>query len=196
MNRRNFVIRSAVLTAGPSLLKFSDAFATNALSGDYLTFDLHCHPGMFFAKGVEGFSVDAGVGKTLSEMKTGKLTGAFFSLVADAKIIKVGSDGVKPSRSFAPGEAWKDYKRQLIALKEFITNDSYFSLATQGTDLQKNFDSKDRLSTSPAKVVITWKAMPAASKKCIKMEYVQSNWCTTIPMRLVIYRPSLLNTTA
>jgi membrane dipeptidase len=140
-SRRIFLQKAVALTAGAALFE-------GPLSGketaplNFLSFDLHCHPGLFFAKGQEGYSVDAGIAKTLGEMKTGNLSGAFFSLVADAQIIKIGPEGVKPYRNYAANEAWTDYKRQVNALKEILKNDSSLVVATQGKDLQLNFNKK------------------------------------------------------
>src|SRR5258706_8236243 len=98
MDRRKFLNKSLAIAAGATIVNNVDSLGTNpSMASGYLSFDLHCHPGLFFAKGAEGYSVDAGISKTLSEMKTGNLSGAFFSLVADARIIKIGSDGVKPA---------------------------------------------------------------------------------------------------
>lgn len=143
MNRRKFLKNSVGLASSASLIGISDAFGGSLLPpSDYLTFDLHCHPGFFFAKGVEGYSVDAGINKTLSEMITGKLSGAFFSLVADAKTIKIGPEGVKPARNFESNEAWSDYKRQMGVVKDLLRNNEALSIATRGKELQDDFNSK------------------------------------------------------
>ena len=144
-SRRIFLQRAAALTAGAALFEFPLSGKETA-SSDLLSFDLHCHPGLFFAKGVEGYSVDAGIAKTLGEMKRGNLSGAFFSLVADAQIIKIGPEGVKPYRNYASNEAWTDYKRQINVLKEILKNDSAIVVATQGKDLQQNFNKKRKRS--------------------------------------------------
>jgi membrane dipeptidase len=140
LSRKAFLQKSLTLSLGTwAGLQSINAFATD--SSPVLTFDLHCHPGYFFAKGIEGYSVDVAINRTLGEM-IGNLSGAFFSLVADAKTIKVGADGVKPFRNFEKGEAWLDYQRQVNALKEIIKNNSAFALATHGKDLSQNFKSK------------------------------------------------------
>jgi membrane dipeptidase len=141
LSRRKFLQSAAALTAG-SLVGINSIRTLGSVPQPVLTFDLHCHPGLFFAKGVDGYSVDAGITKTLGEMISGNLSGAFFSLVADARTIKVGPDGVKPFRNFTPNEAWLDYVRQINALKEIIKANNSFVLSTQGQDLLRNFKSK------------------------------------------------------
>ena len=53
-------------------------------------------------------------------MNTAHLSGAFFSLVADSKILKVGPTGVSVTGNFKPGEAWEDYKKQLKDIRDFF----------------------------------------------------------------------------
>ncbi|HMJ70470.1 MAG TPA: membrane dipeptidase [Cyclobacteriaceae bacterium] len=129
--RRRFLAQSASALAGAYWLQSSDAFGQ---SSSYLHFDLHSHPGMFLTKGVAD-NVDAAVAKTIGEMNKGRLTGAFFSLVADAPIIKVGAAGIEPNGSYASGDAWKEYKRQLGILKEYLKS-MPVTFATKASDLQ------------------------------------------------------------
>jgi membrane dipeptidase len=139
VSRRIFLQRAGVIAGGTALFElpsFGEVAAPN-----FLSFDLHCHPGQFFAKGLEGYSVDAGIAKTLGEMKTGNLSGAFFALVADAQTIKIGPEGVKPYRNFGANEAWTDYKRQMSALKEIAAHNNSVSISTKGEALQKNFSA-------------------------------------------------------
>jgi len=138
-SRRIFLRKAIALSAGAVFIDWS-LLGREPLSPGFLSFDLHCHPGLFFAKGLEGYSVDVGFSKTLGEMSTGNLSGAFFSLVADMQIVKIGPDGVKPYRNYVANEAWKDYKRQIGALKEMLKIKDSFTLAVHGKDLQKNFD--------------------------------------------------------
>jgi membrane dipeptidase len=89
---------------------------------------------MFLAKGVAE-NVDAAVAKTIGEMNKGKLTGAFFSLVADAPIIKTTETGIVQNGSYGPGAAWKEYKRQLGILKDYLKS-MPVTFATKASDLQ------------------------------------------------------------
>lgn len=116
INRRQFIQRSGAALAGTSLLGL-EGFAQPA---PYVTFDFHTHPGLFPAKGTPGYLGDAAVTKTISEMNSGKLTGSFFALVADMNLIQLGPTGVTTTGNYAPGDGWKEYKRQIAILKEII----------------------------------------------------------------------------
>lgn len=133
--RREFIRSSVTLTAGVTI---GHPVFGNLLKGSFAGFDLHTHPGIFFAKGSEQYPGDAAGKKTLTEMKESNVAGAFFSLVADARIIKVGPDGVKPFGNFSKGEAWVDYKRQLGLVREVITNSMSVVLATEKNTFDKN----------------------------------------------------------
>lgn len=115
--RRDFLIRSAAV-AGTMLIEPVRSWSQS--NTNYPTFDFHSHPGLFVAKGSPLYKGDEGVTKTVNEMNEGGLNGAFFSLVADGPIVKVGANGVTPFGDYKPGEAWKEYKRQLMILKGII----------------------------------------------------------------------------
>lgn len=85
-----------------------------------MTFDLHCHPGGFVWKGNPSYDGDEAVVKTVAEMNSVKLTGAFFAIVADAILLKGGSDGLKSIRIYESGEAWKEYRRQIKGILELL----------------------------------------------------------------------------
>jgi membrane dipeptidase len=139
ITRRKFLQNTLAIGGATALFGFQHHEEWFADAKNILSFDLHCHPGYFFAKGLETYSGDAAVNKTLSEMQKGNLTGAFFSMVADVKTIKVGPDGVKPSRNFSPGEAWVDYKRQVNGLKEIIEGSGSAVIATRSEQLDQCF---------------------------------------------------------
>jgi membrane dipeptidase len=139
-NRRRFLQNTFASLAGISLLDLH-AVGGQKPAPDYLTFDFHSHPGLFFAKGMDGFPGDSAIDKTIDEMDAGHLSGAFLALVGDAKVIQIGSGGVRPSRSYEPNEAWQDYKRQLNVLKEVLNNPS-LQFATKAKDLDKAFQEK------------------------------------------------------
>jgi membrane dipeptidase len=103
------------------------------VEADELVFDLHAHPAYFFAKGSDKYPGAAAFDQSIQSMLNGKLTGAFFSMVADALIISVGPDGVTPSRNFSAGEAWADYKRQMNALQALLAKQQNAFIATQST---------------------------------------------------------------
>lgn len=113
--RRRFLAQSATALAGAWCLPSFEAFAQTGI----IHFDLHSHPGMFLAKGMRD-GTDAAVAKTIGEMNQGGLTGAFFSLVADAPIIQTTPTGIVQNGSYKTGEAWKEYKRQLETFKFYL----------------------------------------------------------------------------
>ncbi len=118
-SRRDFVRRGLLSTAGVALgaLEFSHA-ATQQERG--LTFDLHAHPGSFFYKGTPQYPGDEAIARTVSGMATAGLNGAFFSLIADSPLLEVTATGIKPKGAYGPGEAAKEYRRQLTILNELM----------------------------------------------------------------------------
>ncbi len=118
-SRKEFLKRSITLAAGS--LFFGDLVRGSSFSSQPkpFTFDFHCHPGQLFAKGANGWS-EAPALKTVKEMNEAHLTGAFFSLVADAKLLKVGPTGITIGGKFEKGQGWKDYKRQAEDMKTFL----------------------------------------------------------------------------
>ncbi len=120
--RKQFLINSLSLTSGISLLgrKAFSLPRKNSSAASYLSFDLHCHPGRIFAMENTGDGKYADAYKTLIEMNASQLSGAFFTLVADSKILKLGPTGVSVTDNFKPGEAWADYKKQLKIIKDFF----------------------------------------------------------------------------
>jgi len=123
------------LTAGYSLLNSLGAVARKSTFPSF-TFDLHCHPGRLFASAEGGFG-EVGSTKTVTDMKNAHLSGAFFSLVADSPLIKLGATGVSIAGQFAPGEAWKEYQRQMKEMKNFLGNVSV-AIGKHKRDLENN----------------------------------------------------------
>lgn len=138
IDRRHFLQNMGLLLAGASQLNSID-FSRD--EKEYLTFDFHAHPGLFFSKGTAIYPGDNLLTKTLNEMKANRLTGAFFALVADAKVIEIGPTGVRPSRSYEPNEAWTEYNRQIKVLKEILTEHDLL-LATHASDLNTAIKNK------------------------------------------------------
>jgi membrane dipeptidase len=93
-------------------------------SADFLhrhpAFDLHCHPGMFLQRGAADYAGDQAPAKTISEMREGGLAAAFFSVVADSKLLVRDAKGIVVSRAFAAGEAWADCERQLATFDDLV----------------------------------------------------------------------------
>ena len=117
--RKQFLTNTISLASGTLLLGYN-GMNKAVLSDSYLTFDLHCHPGRLFAVAGTGFGDPISPAKTLGDMNTAHLSGAFFSLVADAKLIKLGPTGISITGKYLRGEAWEEYKRQLKLTKEFF----------------------------------------------------------------------------
>ncbi|MFN8341994.1 MAG: membrane dipeptidase [Cyclobacteriaceae bacterium] len=117
ISRRSFIRRAAGLSAGIALQPWTHGWAHSAAA---VRFDLHAHPGLFPARGLPGYGGDNGVAKTIGEMKSGKVTGAFFSLVADLPNIKPGPAGIELIGGYEKGAGWKEYQRQLANFRELL----------------------------------------------------------------------------
>jgi membrane dipeptidase len=132
-SRRNFIRHSAMAVAGASWMDASELFAAS-VQDDFLSFDLHAHPGAFFYKGSPAYPGDGAIVKTVGAMTQGRLTGAFFSLVADGPLLEVTPTGIKPKGAYPAGAAVKEYQRQLGVLRELIKTVPV-SVATKVADL-------------------------------------------------------------
>ncbi|MBY0434349.1 MAG: membrane dipeptidase [Cyclobacteriaceae bacterium] len=137
--RKKFLKNSLTLAAGYSLLRGLEPVMA-APAASYFTFDLHAHPGQLFASASSGFGDAIGSTKTLNEMKQTQLSGAFFSLVADSPLIKLGATGVMVTGKFAPGEAWKEYQRQMKVMRDYLDKASV-KIGKQKTDLNNSNSS-------------------------------------------------------
>ena len=134
INRRRFLHDSLLATASLSLLPASVAHGDARSPGEPVSFDLHTHPGASFNKGRPGYAGDAAFVKTVADMRETKLTGAFFSLVADAPLIELTPTGVVTRGAYAAGDGAREYRRQLTIMKALLTATSAF-LATKSSDL-------------------------------------------------------------
>ena len=99
-----------------------------------MTFDLHSHPGSFFYRGTPEYAGDDAVVATVTGMRNAGLTGAFFSLVADAPLIERTPTGIRPRGVYAAGEGTREYQRQLAILKDLLEKVPAI-LATTSSDL-------------------------------------------------------------
>ncbi|HCR55011.1 MAG TPA: hypothetical protein DIW27_11385 [Cytophagales bacterium] len=138
LKRKEFIRKALTVTAGTTLMGFrlsDNQWLTNDSNKlEDITFDLHAHPGRFFRKGMSDYADDAGFKKTVNEMNTAGLSGAFFSTVVDTLVTQVTPTGVVPAREFEKGEAWQEYKRQITALKT-LCNDLPVRQATRVDEL-------------------------------------------------------------
>lgn len=128
--RRGFLRRLGA-TLGVAFLGSGTSFMTREAAGSILgggwtpsdvsVFDLHAHPGLFPAKGTPLYPGDAAGVRTVEAGVDAGVAGAFFSLVGDLRVLGPGSGGkLRAVRSFEPGEAWTDYRRQLRVLRALL----------------------------------------------------------------------------
>jgi len=117
INRRRFLTQSLLTTGG---LALSNSISWASAADTFPAFDLHAHPGAFFYKGTPQYAGDEAMAKVVAAMNSSRLTGAFFSLVADAPLLEVTPSGIKPKGAYAPGDALKEYQRQLTILKDLF----------------------------------------------------------------------------
>ncbi len=126
LNRKKFLQHIISAATGSALIGFKgfekivQPAASNSVFQNFISFDLHCHPGRFQAKGMDDYPGDESVIKTVKEMNQVNLSGAFFSLVVDRIATNRSPSGTRSGRVFNPGEAWVEYKRQLGNLKELF----------------------------------------------------------------------------
>lgn len=140
ITRKKFLQQVAAASAGTALMGFqsSDSEWLRAITPavfDFITFDLHAHPGRFYRRGMDDYNGDEAIKKTVDEMNAGGLSGAFFSVVVDTLVTQVTATGIVPARQFEPGEAWKEYKRQIEELKS-LCKDLPLRQATTLSELQ------------------------------------------------------------
>jgi membrane dipeptidase len=140
ISRRKFLTSTVLSSLGVTLLS-EQLIGGSWLQTDYLSFDLHCHPGAFLSKGTKAYPGDAAVLKTVTEMNAGRLSGGFFGLVADAPLIELGPAGVITKGTFGPGDGWREYQRQMAILKEMLKT-LPATLATKAADLDRGFTDK------------------------------------------------------
>lgn len=115
----------------------------DASSDTHPAFDLHCHPGMFALRGAAEYPGDQAFGKTTTDMRQGGLTAAFFSLVADARLLKRYPDGrIVATGALTKGEAWADCENQLKTFDELSKRNEIllFTSAAQLQGLRKRGD--------------------------------------------------------
>lgn len=136
-SRRAFLKKSAAASCGLAFFGLGAATSDSSVI-NFPTFDFHCHPGLFPARGIPGFSGEAMLQKTVKEMNEGNLSGAFFSLVADLPNIRPGAAGIQITGSYKPGDGWKEYKRQLAIYKDILTTLPVRN-AVKADDLDQSF---------------------------------------------------------
>ena len=135
LTRKQFLGQLITAAAGTSLLGLGST-KSYAAPKQSLTFDFHCHPGLFVTKGTPRYAGDTAVMKTVTTMNSNRLSGAFVSLIADMPLIAIGPTGVSVSHTYAAGEAWTEYQRQLGLFRELFKS-SDVQVSTRAADLEK-----------------------------------------------------------
>ena len=133
MNRKTFLINSSILLTGQLLGCNSNTKKTK--QSDLISFDLHTHPGVFIKKGMADYPGDSAFAKRMEDMRTNKLSGAFFSLVADMPLLKVTETGIVPRGEFKAGEGWTEFEKQLAILKALLKENG-IEIAFSGEELK------------------------------------------------------------
>ena len=166
------------ITTGYSLLHGFENDVMGQKPDRYFKFDLHCHPGRLFASAEGGFG-EVGSTQTVSDMKNAHVSGAFFSLVADSPLIKLGATGVSITGKFAQGEAWKEYQRQMKDMKDFLSTVSV-KIGTQKKDLKNSQQVTAYLSVEGGDFL---EENSEKVDEAIKTESVLFNLCTMFQIR-------------
>lgn len=136
MNRREALQRLGIFPAAAASLLRQQTNSVSFLS-QHPSFDLHCHPGMFHHRGMPDYPGDQAFPKTISDMRAGGLTAAFFSIVGDAKLLTRGPKGVIVSdQKLSEGEAWADSEKQLYTFDELAKREN-IGLATSTAQMQQ-----------------------------------------------------------
>ena len=98
-------------------------------------FDFHCHPGAFHKARSDAAQAFR---KTVRDMNSTDVQGAFISFVSDSHLLQITDKGLVPKRKFNKGEAWNAYTIQRSSLNELINTSeakiisSYDDLVTEG----------------------------------------------------------------
>jgi membrane dipeptidase len=129
MNRRQALQRLGIFSVAAAPLLGQRTGDAASFLKKHPSFDLHCHPGMFpELRGADDPGGQAFT-KTTSDMRAGGLTAAFFSLVADARMLTRVNGRIVPNGKLAEGEAWADCEKQLKTLDELAKREN-IDLAT------------------------------------------------------------------
>jgi membrane dipeptidase len=136
MNRRQALQLLSIFPGATASLLRRSTEAASFLS-QHPSFDLHCHPGVFPLRGMPNYPGDQAFTKTTSEMRTGGLAAAFFSIVGDANLLSRDAKGIVVSnRKMSEGEAWADTVKQLNTFDELAKREN-IGLATSTVQVQQ-----------------------------------------------------------
>ncbi len=133
MNRKTFLRNTSILLAGQLLGCNSNS--KKLQESALISFDLHTHPGVFIKKGMSDYPGDLAFAKRMEDMQTHKLSGAFFSLVADMPLLKITETGIVPRGKFKAGEGWAEFEKQLAIIKDLLAKNG-IEIAFSGKELK------------------------------------------------------------
>ncbi len=120
MKRKEFLIHSGLALGATMLGSVYYGKEEFERKSNKIDFDLHAHPGVFFAKGTALFPGEEAFVNRILEMKANNLDGAFFSLVADWPLLQITDQGVVFNRAYQKDEGWIEFKKQLSIFKELL----------------------------------------------------------------------------
>ncbi|WP_298742872.1 membrane dipeptidase [uncultured Brevundimonas sp.] len=105
--------------------------AGTAFLRKHASVDIHCHPGRFFLRDLPADSPLARAAgapfedAVAADMGESCVSGALFASVADLPLLELSATtGLRAGREFLPGEAWRDYRRQLAVLEALVGSGS------------------------------------------------------------------------
>ncbi|HEX7063114.1 MAG TPA: membrane dipeptidase [Woeseiaceae bacterium] len=105
-----------------------------ALVREHPVVDVHAHPGRSFLVGAHPDSLlvrlmpDGFEAERIAGMREAGVTASLLALVADFPVLGLGEGGLVVTRDFTPGEAWRDFGRQLQRVQALV-DDGVLSLA-------------------------------------------------------------------
>ena len=111
--------------------------ATSLLDSTF-SLDMHMHPALFPVKDIprssnpRRYRGDEMFARRIEGMRTGRLWTGFFSPVVDAPVLGMTSSGPGMTRRFEPGEAWREFERQLAVLDELLERNDVVKATSVG----------------------------------------------------------------
>jgi membrane dipeptidase len=90
--------------------------------------DTHSHPGRFFLKDLSfqtRTTLEFGapfVAKAVADLSAGHVSATLVAAVADSRLLERTEQGLRAAKDFRPGEAYIDYRSQLVQMKALISD--------------------------------------------------------------------------
>lgn len=97
-----------------------------ALAREFPVIDVHAHPGRSFLVGAEPDSLlvrlmpDGFEAERVADMRAAHVTAGLFAVVADFAVLGLAEGGLEVVRDFEPGEAWRDFERQVQRIEALV----------------------------------------------------------------------------